>query len=122
MMTGFNINDPGQLLALLLHFGGEDLYDIFETIPAQRRAAVEAGGGNPAQDVFVRGVGALTEYFTPQQNTEYQRYEFRQCKQGDGESLEKFVGRLRPLAATCEFHDQDAEIKSQIIASSLHKN
>ena len=122
MMRGFAITEPDQLIALLLHFGGEDLYDIYDNIPAadkQPLAAVAAHDEVPAQaaiDVFRRGVDALTRHFTPRQNTEYQKYEFRHLKQNPGETLEKFVSRLRALAATCEFAEPDSEIKSQVIS------
>ena len=100
MMKGFNINEPGQLTALLLHYGGEDLYDIFQNIPEAERQAVAAVDGNAAQDEFVRGSAALTNYFTPRQNTEYQRYEFRKMKQQASENLDRFVTRLKTQAAT----------------------
>ena len=76
MMKGFNITNPDQLLAPMLHFGGEDLYDIFESLPEEKKARIPATEENPSQVVFVRGCAALTDYFTPKQNTEYQRYEF----------------------------------------------
>ena len=119
MMKGFNITNPEQLLALLLHFGGEDLYDIFESLPEAEKASIPATEGNPAQDVFVRGCAVLSNYFTPKQNTEYQKYEFRRCLQLPSESLDKFVSRLKALAATCDFTDINAEVKSQVISGCI---
>ena len=37
MMKAFNITNPDQLLALMLHFGGEDIYDIFESLPEEKK-------------------------------------------------------------------------------------
>ena len=65
---------------------------------------------------------ALTHYFTPRQNREYEIYVFRQAKQENNESISAFHTRLRQLAITCEFSDVDREIKTQIVQScSSHK-
>ena len=65
---------------------------------------------------------ALTNYFTPRQNREYEIYVFRQAKQENDESLSAFHTRLRQLAVTCEFNNVDREIKTQIVQScSSHK-
>ena len=61
MIKGFNITNPDQLLALMLHFGGEDLYDIFESLPEEEKARIPATEENPGQDVFVRGCAVLTD-------------------------------------------------------------
>ena len=49
MMKKFNIN-PDQLLALMLHFGGADLYDIFES-PLEEKARIPAMEENHGEDV-----------------------------------------------------------------------
>ena len=59
MMNGFNITNLDQLLALMLHFGGEDLYDIFESLPEEEKARIPATVEKPGQDVFVRGSATL---------------------------------------------------------------
>jgi len=69
-----------------------------------------------------KAVEALTNYFTPKQNREYEIYVFRQAKQENNESLSAFHTRLRQFAVTCEFGDVDREIKTQIVQScSSHK-
>ena len=113
MMKGYNVKDPEQLVALLLHFGGEELFDIYEAFTENDKKATDQ------QDVFQKAVTLLTNYFTPKQNIEYQRYEFRHSNQLAGENLEQFTARLRTLAATCEFTEVQREIKSQIISGCL---
>ena len=49
MMKGFNITNPDQLLALMLHFGGEDPYDIFESLPEEVKARIPATEENPVR-------------------------------------------------------------------------
>ena len=120
-MIGFDVTDPDRLISLLLHFGGDDLQDIYDNLPDAEKQAVAAHDDVPAQDVFVRGVAALTQYFSPQQNTEFQKFEFQHTKQLPTENLDKFSIRLRTLASTCDFHDIDREIKSQVIAGCRSK-
>ena len=120
-MQGYDVDNPVRLISLLLHFGGDDLQDIYDNLPEADKQPVEAAGSVPAQDVFVRGVAALTQYFSPQQNTEFQKFEFQHTKQLPTENLDKFSIRLRTLAATCDFHDVDREIKSQVISGCRSK-
>jgi len=120
-MKGFDVNDPERLISLLLHFGGDDLQDIYDNLADADKQAVPAHDDVPAQDIFVRGVAALTQYFSPQQNTEFQKFEFQHTKQLPTENLDKFSIRLRTLALTCDFHDNDREIKSQIISGCRSK-
>ena len=96
------IADEKRQRALLLHYGGQDIYDIYETLE------------NTGED-FTTLKTKLTEHFEPKKNKEYAVYVFRQAKQTDGESMDEFVTRLRQLASDCEFQDKDGEIKSQII-------
>ena len=63
------------------------------------------------EDTFEKAVQALTNYFTPRQNREYELYVSRQAKQESNESISGFHTRLRQLAVTCEFADVDREIK-----------
>ncbi len=65
---------------------------------------------------------ALTNYFTPKNNREYEVYVFRKAKQESDENISAFHTRLRRLAMTCEFADTDREIKTQIVQNCLsHK-
>ena len=57
----------------------------------------------------------LTQYFEPQKNRRYEVYRFRQATQEKQETLDQFHTRLRTMAQTCEFHDNDFEIEEQII-------
>ena len=57
---------------------------------------------------------ALNAYVQPQKNVEYEKYTFRQAAQQVCEALDSYQTRLQQLATYCEFHDEDAEVKSQI--------
>ncbi|KAJ8037230.1 hypothetical protein HOLleu_17995 [Holothuria leucospilota] len=102
----FDIKDEARKRAMLFHFGGESVTEIFQTF----NNTGDSKDYNTAKT-------KLTEYFQPKQNTEYAIFKFRQAKQGENEMLYMFATRLRQLAKYCQFVDVDKEIKSQIIQS-----
>ena len=46
---------------------------------------------------------------------DYDRYVFRLVKQGNGETIDSFVDRLRHQIKKCQFADEEAQMKDQII-------
>ena len=59
---------------------------------------------------------ALERYFKPAKNVIYERYVFGSCKQEEGESIDKFVTRLREAATTCEYGQlRDEMIRDKIV-------
>ena len=75
----------------------------------------DAGG----DEDYDKACKALSTYFSPKKNVEYERYNFRQTKQETGESFDSFYAKLRRLSTHCDFTDHDREIKSQIIQTCL---
>ena len=57
----------------------------------------------------------LTAYFSPKNNSLYERYVFRQACQEQNERIDQFHTRLRHLSATCDFKDVDEEINNQLV-------
>ena len=104
LFTGMNMTVPKRKRALLLHYAGPEVDEIFDTLP-------DTGDDND----YATAVEKLNGYFSPQTNIAYEVYNFRQTKQKDGESSGSFHTRLRQLAKTCEFGDIDKEIKEHII-------
>ena len=104
LTIGMKITDEKQKRALLLHYSGPEVDDIFDTFE-------ETG------EDYKTAVEKLTAHFNPQVNTTYEVYNFRKAQQKETESLDSFHTRLRTLAKTCEFTDIDKEIKEQIILS-----
>ena len=103
LLVGMDVKDKKRQRALLLHYAGEDVNDIFETL-------TDTG------DDYATAVGKLKDYFAPQKNTEYEVYKFRQAKQQSDEGIDAYLTRLRQLSINCDFEaNKDKEIKSQII-------
>jgi hypothetical protein len=105
-----NITNANRKKALLLHYAGEEVHDMFSTLTL----APHVGEGD--LDLYKQASDALNDYFIPKRNKEYV-YKFRQSKQEQGESIDTYHTKLRKLAENCEFANVDDEIKSQIIQS-----
>jgi hypothetical protein len=103
LVTAMNLRDAGRKRALLLHYVGERVNDIFDTLP-------DRGENNN----FNAACDALTAYFTPKKNVSFEIFKFRKLQQVPGESIDEYHTRLQIAAKYCEFHDHDTEIKLQI--------
>ena len=114
LLVAMNVTDKKRKRALLLHYAGEATNEIFDALPDTTR--------DEGEDTLEKAVQALTNYFTPRQNREYEIYVFRQAKQESNESISALHTRLRQLAVTCEFADVDREIKTQIGQSCSSHN
>ena len=91
--------------ALLLHFAGPDVQDIFSTLP-------DTG---TVKD-YEKAVTALNNYFVPKVNTAYARHTFRQLTQKPGETIQQFVTRLRSASKDCGYGtDTDNHIRDEIL-------
>ncbi|CAB4005904.1 Transposon Ty3-I Gag-Pol poly, partial [Paramuricea clavata] len=114
LLLALDVDDTKRQRALLPHYAGESVNEIFETLPN-----TDAGED---EDPFEKAVTALTNYFTPKKNREYEVYVFRKAKQENGKNIFAFHTRLRQLAMNGEFADTDREIKTQIVENCLsHK-
>ena len=120
-MIAMDITVAARKKAILLHFAGTEVHDIFDNIPAPAAPAAAAAEDPPQNnnqpDVFRQCVDALTQHFNPQSNTMINVYQFRKMKQEEGETLEEFYTKLKHQAVLCNFPEgqTDNEIKSQIV-------
>ena len=94
--------DPAVRRGLLLTYVGESTNDIFDILPNTGTTYKEA-------------IDCLTQHFVPQGNTDMAIFDFRELKQGSNETLNEYYRRLKTKAAQCNFHSEEAEIKTQII-------
>ena len=97
-----DVTDDARKKALLLHYAGENVQDVFETFQ------------NHDKSKFTRTKKALAEHFQPKRNLSYNVFNFRKATQLEDETVDQFAARLRELSAHCEFHDVECELKSQI--------
>ena len=66
LMTAMNISDQIRKRGLLLHYGGPDRDELFDTL-------TEAAATGTAT-VYSTATKALTDYFSPQENTAFEVY------------------------------------------------
>lgn len=109
-LLAMDIKDDTRKRAMLLHYAGDEVQDIYDTL----------SDTGQAKDYAV-AVNKLNEYFSPKVNIAYETYIFREATQKVEESLDAYHTRLRQLAATCEFTDTDREIKTMIIQTCTSK-
>jgi hypothetical protein len=105
LFVGLNIDDEDRKRALLLHFAGERVYEIYDIEKKDTDAT------------YIATKKVLKDYFEPKRNTQMEIYKFRNCKQPEGQSLDEYVTELRKMAKTCDFKPEavDKEILSQLI-------
>lgn len=122
MLCALDITDDRRKKALLLHYCGDETYDIYDSfsdmdkgIGSTREVTDVNGEQVNLPDEYNKLCNSFKMYFTPKQNLSFEVYKFRQAKQEPGEGIDSFYTRLRTLAGTCEFHDKDSEIAAQII-------
>lgn len=115
-LAALNITDDARRKALILHYGGERVFEIFETLDSNARVVTPATGTTAAvnETCYEAARRALNDYFAPRVNTDFEMFTFRQSRQLDGESFDAFHTRLQQSAKNCGFTDKDREIKAQL--------
>ena len=101
-VSDWNHSDKIQKRAIVLHLAGTDVQEIFETL-------TETG------DDYVTALAKLTEHFEPQKNISFERHNFRQAVQESGETIDRYVTRLKYLVKSCEYDNPDDRIRNQVV-------
>lgn len=107
-----DINNDIRKKALLLNLAGEEVSEIFDSLP-------ETGA------TYQQALTVLNNYFKPKKNILFEIYKFRQAKQEPTETLNEFYARLRNLSATCEYenaNNANNEIKIQILVGTTSES
>ena len=107
LFVALDIIEKVRQKASLLHYGGANLADIY--------CALASEDDKECQQVKEK----LVAHFEPKVNVTFETYNFRQLAQEHDESIDKSVTRLREAANRCDFHDEDREIKDQIVQKCL---
>ena len=115
LVCALDITTDARKKALLLHYGGDEIYEIYESFSEEKKGIGATADGEPNEYNVLKK--SFTDYFTPKKNTSYERLKFRNVTQNAGETIDSFHTRLRALAVNCDFHDVDSEILTQILHS-----
>ena len=91
--------------AMLLHFAGPDVQEIFSTL---------ADTGEATD--YAAAVTALNGYFLPKVNSAFARQKFQRLQQKEGETVLQFVTRLRKEGKDCNFGaDFDNQLRDAVL-------
>ena len=112
-ITAAGIKDAARKKALLLHCVGEGLQDIFATLTV--------AAADDDNDEFKQATTALTGHFAPKKNKRFERHLFRNCAQGESETMNQYVTKLRTLVKSCEYTDANDAIIDQVIEKCFSK-
>ena len=109
LIQALNLQDkPVRKKALLIHYAGEEVFDIFDTFTDAQKGGADENGYQTLKK-------SLADHFEPKRNLVFESVKFRQAKQEPGENVDAFCTRLRQLASTCDFADLPRELKTQIL-------
>lgn len=108
-LSAAGIEDNEKKKACLLHFGGQELQDIFFNVP------VGSNNQDKNSGVFKSAIEKLDTYFSSKHSKVYARYVFRLIKQDANEKFYDFLARLREQANKCNFSSTDDNIIDQIV-------
>ena len=72
LYIALDIDDKRRQRALLIHYAGSEVADIFDTFPEKDKGK---------DDDYMRAVELLTNNFSPKKNIEHEVHMFRQAKQ-----------------------------------------
>ena len=92
LIIALDITEPRCEKALLLHYAGQGVHDMFDTLPDNPPAATTPtddpdNAATPAVDDYQKAVAKLDAYFNPRRNVDYETYVLRQARQKQGETL-----------------------------------
>ena len=101
-LLAMNIIQEPRKQALLLHYGGFELQDIYESF---------VDTGNTYETLKT----AFTNYFAQKTNKLFEIWSFQKTMQIIEEPLQAYYLHVREKAARCNFDDQNKGIKTQLI-------
>ena len=116
LLAALEVTNAPRKKALLLYYGGKDVHDIYNTldpIKAEVASLNDEEYGDAKQN--------LTTYFSPSKNETFEVFNFRSLVQLEGESIDKYVTRLKEAGSRCGFTNVSTEIKHQIVFSCSSK-
>ena len=93
-LCAHDVTDDARMKAMLLHYIGEETYDIFDSFTNEQKGVGAVDADNHANEYAVAKT-SLTDYFTPKKNTTYEVFKFRQTTQNPDENIDSFCTRLR---------------------------
>lgn len=105
-----NVALPSRKKSYLLHYAGESVQDIYDSLVGDGNQEVPAGS-----DAYKEAIKVLDDHFLPMKCLPQERHIFRNLQQEPNEKISRFVLYLREQGNLCEYGDWlEENIKEQI--------
>ncbi|KAM7307639.1 uncharacterized protein ISCGN_011275 [Ixodes scapularis] len=121
-LVAYNITWDVRKKVLLLYYAGEEVHDLYRSLPDDSSWATVSstaqGAARTSTSEYDAARAKRDAHFAPRINPTFAIYRFRQAQQNVGESLDAFYARLRQLSRHCNFPDVELEVKNQIIIAT----
>ena len=101
-LTAMAITEENQQRALLLHLGGDEIHDVFDSL-------TEPG------TTFATLKAAFEAYFKPRSNEIFDIWTLQKLARLEGESIHNYHLRLVNAEKNCNFTDNNISIQTQLI-------
>ena len=108
--TGVTKNERKK--AMLLHYAGMEIQEIWETLPEGSTDAEIPAGENS----YTACVKALKAHFKPVLNFAFERREFHALRPRSGETTSMFCTRLQTKVSTCDFERAEREVADMLVS------
>ncbi|KAK7099318.1 hypothetical protein V1264_003469 [Littorina saxatilis] len=115
MLCGLDVTADDRKKALLLHYAGDEVYEIFDNFSDDQKGVDAVTGADNTPNTYQVAKKSQTDYFTPKQNVAYDTFKFRGTIQQPSETIDAYITRLKTIAHRCDFHDVDREILGQLV-------
>ncbi|PAA78339.1 hypothetical protein BOX15_Mlig022181g5, partial [Macrostomum lignano] len=115
-LAATGITNETQKRQILLYTAGKEVSDLYSEIITTETDTTE---GEPTVEPTVDQLIALfTKHFQGRDNIVFLRYQFRQCVQDEGESIDAWHSRLWSASEACQFESlRYSLVRDQIVAS-----
>ena len=108
----FGIIDPTLKKDGMIIYGGQHIADIEDSLPD-----IPQQEGDDAYSTFIR---KLDRHFLPKKNRDYARFQLGNLTQVADESMGKYYARIREVAQTCEFANEEDAIRDHLIKTMIN--
>ena len=93
-----------------MYIMGPESYKIFQSLQFN-----VVDGRQESDKNFETHTRKFDEYFVVKKNVIYERSQFQNSKQVQGETVEEFYRALRDLVRPCEYQDADEQIRDRLV-------
>lgn len=116
----FRITDVIDQLDALAIYGGEDIEELIDILPAPTDAEAQLVAANDQVTDYHKTMAKLNKHFVPMANKDRSRSQFESMEQGQL-SMGQYYVKLKKQAGMCKFSDVDDAIRSKILHSMSDK-